>query len=267
MWATCCFVILLKGMKIRAVALFLIIVLSNILSSFAQDQVVRVAAASDLRFAMDSIVTLFQRTSASRVMVTYGSSGKLYEQVSNGAPFDMFFSADQSYPEMLWKNGVASESPVRYGKGRIVLWSKVVIPGKFDMDILLDPRIRRIAMANPQHAPYGRCAEETLRYFGLYDRVKGKLVIGENISQASQYVYTGAAEAGILALSLALSPPMKQMKGRYFVLPEESHTPLHQAYVVLKKAWGNKGAAAFRSYIDNKEAREVLRYFGFSVSP
>lgn len=226
---------------------------------------IRVAAASDLKFALDSVIYVFERTTAGKITVTYGSSGKLYEQISNGAPFDIFFSADRLYPEKLREAGQTIGEPRLYGTGRIVIWSAVVDPAELKMESLLQENIRRIAIANPQHAPYGKRAVEAMEHYGVYEQIKGKLVLGENISQASQYLYSGAAEVGIIALSLALSPPMKKLKGNYYEIPQESHLPLEQAFVVLTRGKNNALLSKFVLFLASDDAREIFQMFGFSI--
>src|ERR1700753_3210691 len=166
-----------------------------------QKNEVIVAAAPDLRFAMDSLIAIFGRQNPGiTVKVTYGSSGNFFEQIKNGAPFDLFFSADVDYPHQLNEQKLTLGSVYVYGTGQLVLWSKTLDPAKEKMNILLTPAVNKIAIANPAHAPYGKRAEESLHHYDLYDKVQSKLVIGENIAQTAQYAQTGAAEIGIIAL-------------------------------------------------------------------
>jgi molybdate transport system substrate-binding protein len=245
--------------------IFLLSLLSLITgANYAQRQPLLVAAASDLKFALDSVVIHFQRQHPSiTVDVVYGSSGKLYEQISHGAPYDIFFSADISYPQNLITKGFTSSDVVVYGTGRIVVWSRSLktVEGIHSIN---EPSVRKIAIANPQHAPYGRSAREALQHFGILDDVKGKLVYGENISQAAQFASTGAADVGILAMSLVLSPTMKKMNGRYWVIPESAHAPLEQGFVVLKGAQKKQAALQFRDFMITRTARDILAYYGFT---
>jgi molybdate transport system substrate-binding protein len=223
-----------------------------------------IAAASDLKFAMDSAIAVFKKTHPDlQVDVTYGSSGKLYEQITHSAPFDLFFSADIEYPLNLKKKGMASSEVYTYGVGRLVLWSKVIDPSTSGMTILQATSIRKIAIANPRHAPYGRRAEEVLRYYNIYNKVKSKLVYGENISQAAQFVTTGAADAGIVALSLALSPAMEKQNGKYYLIPENAHSPLEQGFVLVKNSRRNSHAIAFKDFMLTPTAAEILESYGF----
>lgn len=233
--------------------------------TFQRPQKIIIAAAADLKFAMDSIITAYKaQNSGADIEVAYGSSGKFFEQISNDAPFDIFFSADVDYPDKLKDKGLTIGNIKTYGIGQIVLWSKKNDPNKEQMNTLLDEGIIKIAVANPRHAPYGKRAEESLKYYKLYDKVKDKLVIGENISQTAQFVTTGAANIGIIALSLAVSPAMKNKGGKYYIIPEQSHTPLDQAYVLLKHSAGNLTATKFYNFISSPAAINILKYYGFS---
>ncbi|HWB93997.1 MAG TPA: molybdate ABC transporter substrate-binding protein [Puia sp.] len=223
-----------------------------------------VAAAADLRFAMDSLVAQFTRENPGiGIKVTYGSSGNFYEQIRNGAPFDLFFSADVDYPRQLKEqNKTLSEVHV-YGTGQLVLWSKTVDPARQQMNTLLDPHVTKIAIANPAHAPYGKRAVESLHYYKLYDKVKDKLVIGENIAQTAQYAQTGAAEVGVIALSLAVSPTMKKTGGKYWIIPAAAHQPLSQGFVLLQHSKGSIAAGKFALFCGSGQAAATLKYFGF----
>lgn len=228
-----------------------------------QRQEVLVAAAADLKFAMDSLVKVFSGGSGDvTIKLVYGSSGNFFEQISNDAPFDLFFSADLDYPQKLEQQHKTLSAIQTYGTGQIVLWSNKLDPAKEGMNSLLLPSVTHIAVANPAHAPYGRRAEESLKYYKLYDKVRGKLVIGENISQTAQFASTGAADIGIIALSLALSPQL-QKEGKYWLIPETSHQPLKQGYVLLQHAKDNKGAQKFATFIASAKARAILEHFGF----
>lgn len=228
-------------------------------------QKVSVAAASDLKFALDSIISVFQKQYPSeKIQVSYGSSGKFFEQIQYDAPFDLYFSADVSYPQKLKEQGLIISEVKTYGIGRVVIWSKRINPNIEKMNSLLDPKLNKIAIANPDHAPYGEKAKESMLYYKIYDKVKSKFVYGENISQTAQFVQLGAADIGIVALSLALSPTMKKAGGKYYVIPEKSHKPLEQGYVVLKHAKNNPNAVKFYNFIATPKAIAILTHFGFT---
>ena len=229
-----------------------------------QTKEVLVAAAADLKFAMDSLVTVFSRENPGVIVkVTYGSSGNFFQQIGNGAPFDLFFSADIDYPHQLQQQHQTLSDVQAYGMGQLVLWSKKLDPAVEGMNTLLNSAVTKIAIANPAHAPYGKRAEESLHYYKLYDKIKDKLVMGENIAQTAQYASSGAAEVGIIALSLALSPAMRQEGGKYWLIPAGSHQPLEQGYVLLLHSKGNPGAAAFADFFHSGKAAPVLQSFGF----
>ena len=246
--------------RIRTIAAIVFVLSTTLLH--AQDRIL-IAAASDLKFALDSVITAFKKTNPGKVDVTYGSSGKLFEQISNGAPFDVFFSADINYPKQLREKGLTTSEVYAYGVGRIVIWSKKIDPNKDEIKSLLAPSIRKIAIANPIHAPYGKRAEEALNYYKVYESVKGKLVYGENISQTAQFVTTGAADIGIVALSLALSPTMKKEGGKYYLIPETSHNRLEQGAVITRHGKGNALAITFMEFIKSNTANTILSHFGF----
>lgn len=226
---------------------------------------VLIAAAADLHFVMDSLVAAFIRTHPeAHIQVVYGSSGNFYEQIRNGAPFDLFFSADMEYPEKLHTDGKILGSVNPYGVGSLVLWSKTIDPALQGMHTLENPSLAKIAIANPAHAPYGKRAIESLRFYGIYDKVKDKLVMGENISEAAEFSVSGSAEMGMIALSLALSPALKQAGGKYWVVPAKSHRQLEQGYVLLLHAKGNRQAQIFYQFIGTPIALSILNQFGFS---
>lgn len=248
----------------RRVRLFLLFILFIPKASPAQSKEVLVAAAADLKFAMDSLIAAFSRTNPNiNIKVVYGSSGNFYQQISNDAPFDIFFSADIDYPQRL-KAANKTLGPVKlYGIGQLVLWSKALDPAKEKMHTLLNTTIKKIAIANPEHAPYGKRAEESLKHYQLYDRIKDKLVFGENIAQTAQYAQSGAADIGIIALSLALSPAMQQSGGKYWLIPADAHQSLQQGYALLDHAKNNESAEKFTTFFSSKTAATILKNFGF----
>lgn len=234
-------------------------------TAHGQKTEVVVAAAADLKFAMDSLVAVFSKRDPDLdIKVVYGSSGNFFQQIGNGAPFDLFFSADIDYPKQLTEKHLTLSVIHLYGTGQLVLWSKTIDPAIEKMNSLLNPAIKKIAIANPAHAPYGERAEEALRHYQLYDEIKDKLVMGENIAQAAQYAQSGAADIGIIALSLALSPAMQRSGGKYWLIPADSHRALEQGFVLLPHAKDNKGALQLMNFITTPEARAILKSFGFS---
>ena len=243
--------------------LYLVFVFSRL--SFAQE--ITVAAAADLQFAMQDIGEQFQKATGKNVKLIYGSSGNFFQQLQNGAPFDMFFSANLDYAKKLEAAGLTVPgSYYQYAKGKIVIW----VPKDSALDLssglqsLLDPKIKKIAVANPEHAPYGQAAVAAMKKEGIYDKIKDKLVLGENISQTASFVVSGAADVGIVALSLALSPNMKD-KGRYEEIPTNEYPPIEQASVILSSSKNKETAQQFLSFVKTPAIGETLRRYGFEV--
>jgi molybdate transport system substrate-binding protein len=241
----------------------LIFVFTVLLSLSAHAEKITVAAAADLKFAMDEIVTAFKKTNTSdEVEVTYGSSGKFNTQIQQGAPYDLYFSADIAFPRALAKAGLAASEVKPYAVGRIVLWSASMDASKMTLESLLDGKIAHIAIANPKHAPYGKRAEEALRSTNLWDKVETRLVYGESIAHAAQFIQTGNAQVGIIALSLAVNPELAK-KGSYWLIPDKLHQPLEQGFVITKRAENNALAKRFADYMGSQAVRTVMTKYGF----
>jgi molybdate transport system substrate-binding protein len=229
---------------------------------------VPVAAASDLKFALDEIALAFLRDTDLRVRPVYGSSGNFVRQIEQGAPFELFLSADEEFIFRLADKGLARDRGVLYGVGRIVLF----VPQGSPMDPASDLSGLRVALeqnpglrfaiANPEHAPYGRAAEQALRHAGLWELLRGRLVLGENVSQAAQFATSGNADGGIFAYSLALSPAVRG-RGRYSLIDASWHRPLRQRMALLRNA--TPAAARFYDYLQQRAAREILKRFGFTL--
>ena len=239
-------------------------------SARARGQEIAVAAAADLKFAMGELVANFEKQTGTKVNVTYGSSGNFFSQIQNGAPFDLFFSADVEYARKLEAGGLVEPGPLyNYAMGRIVIWMPQgvkVDPNAEGMNALLDAVIQKIAIANPAHAPYGRAAVAAMKKAGIYEKVEPKLVYGENISQAAQFAQSGNAQAGIIALSLAISPAMKD-SGKMWMIPAELHPPIEQAAVVVKSSQKKEAAKAFLEYIESAAGKAVMDKYGFATPP
>jgi molybdate transport system substrate-binding protein len=235
--------------------------------SYARAQFVKVAAAADLKFAMGELATQFEKQSGAKLDVTYGSSGNFLAQIQNGAPFDLFFSADSEYPKKLEAAGLTEPGTLReYAVGHIVIWTSrdsEINPAKEGWKCLLDQRVKKLAIANPEHAPYGHAAVAAMKKAGIYEQVKDKLVYGENISQAAEFVQSGNAQAGIVALSLAVSPAMKN--GNRWEIPADSYPPIKQAVVLLKASKNTDAARRFLDFVNGSQGREILQRFGFTV--
>jgi molybdate transport system substrate-binding protein len=228
---------------------------------------ITVAAASDLTYAMNEIAANFEKATGCTVRLSMGSSGNFLTQIENGAPFDVFFSADIAYPKTLEAEALAVPgSTYLYAIGKIVLWTRndSRVDVSKGLSALRGPTVKKISIANPEHAPYGRAAEEALRNAGIYDAVKDRLVLGENISQAAEFVESGNADAGILALSLVASPAMKG-KGRAWNIPENLYTPIQQGAVVVRAAANPEGARLFLDYIRMPATAALLERYGFAL--
>ena len=228
---------------------------------------IRVAAAADLQFALEELDAQFEKRAARRIDVVYGSSGNFFAQIQSGAPFDVFLSADMEYPRKLEAAGLAAPGTFfEYATGRIAIW----MPGDAKVDLsrlgwqaLRQPGVERIAIANPEHAPYGRAAVAALRNAGVYEQVRRRLVYGENIAQAAQFAASGSAQAGILALSLAISPAMRD--GQRWEIPADMHPPIEQGAVILKNASDKEGARAFMDFLKSDAGRKILESHGFAL--
>jgi molybdate transport system substrate-binding protein len=233
----------------------------------ASAEEITIAAASDLQAVFQEVSTQFQKQTGNTAKLTFGSSGNFFTQIQNGAPFDLYFSADIDYPKKLEAAGLAEPGTLyQYATGRIVLW----VPNESKLDLgqglkaLLDSSVKKVAIANPAHAPYGRAAVAALQHEKLYDQVSPKFVQGENISQTMQFVASGNADIGVVALSLAMSPAMKN-KGRYVEVPVETYPPIEQAAVVLKSSQKKKAAEQFLAFLRTKTIADLMRSYGFSV--
>ncbi len=227
-------------------------VLGGILGSPVQAGEISVAAAADLNFAFKEIVAEFEKKTGNMVKLSLGSSGNFFAQISNGAPLE---EAGLAEPGTLYM----------YAVGRIVVWVPKGSPidvASFGIKALQHPSIKRIAIANPKHAPYGRAAVAAMEHFKVHDAVKDKLVLGENISQTAQFVQTGGADIGIIALSLAVTPAMKE-SGSYWEVPLEAYPRLEQGAVVLKATKDVKTARSFLDFIKGPEGAAVFKRYGF----
>lgn len=233
----------------------------------ASAQQLTVAAAADLHPAVEKIAQGFQEQSGIQLRISYGSSGNFYQQLQNGAPFDVFLSANVEYPKKLESAGlVASGTYYEFARGSIVL----LVPSRSKLNLsqglhgLLSPEVKKIAIADPGHAPYGQAAVAALKSEGLFGQVSPKLVTGENISQAASFVLSGAADAGIIAKSLAFAPAA-QSKVRFVDVPAGDYPPLLQAMVVLKSSKNSEAAGKFEAYMRSKQARAILEQYGFGI--
>lgn len=233
----------------------------------AAAQSLTVAAASDLQTVLPEIARRFERETKIPVKTIFGSSGNFFAQIQNGAPFDLFFSADVEYPGRLDDQGLAVRGSLyEYAVGRIVLWTRKDsgVDVSLGFGILASPRVRRIAIANPEHAPYGRAAVAALQHENLYAELQRKLVLGENVSQAAQFVQSGNADAGIIALSLAMSPPLRNA-GTMYQIPDDWYRPIIQEALILQSSRQQEAAKQFLAFLRRPEIARILEQAGFAV--
>ena len=242
----------------KTVFIFLIMALSISL----QAQTIKIAAAANLRYILDEVKDKYAVINPkANIVINLGSSGALFQQITNGADFDLFMAADKSFPDKLKAQGIVSGEVKTYAFGKLVIWSNSVDVSK-GPDILTDKSVKRIAIAKPELAPYGDRAVQCLKYYNLFDKLKDKIVYADNIAQAAQFAQTGNAEIGFLALALAMAP---DMKGTYFLLDTKSYKPVEQAMVLIK-GWESKPEAArFMKFILSAECKPVFEKYGFIV--
>lgn len=239
--------------------------LGQVNASYAQEPPL-VAAAADLQFALAEVAQIFEKENGAAVKLVFGSSGNFARQIRQGAPFQLYLSADEDYVLELARDGFTKDEGTLYAIGRIVLKVPTGSPLEPDGTLedlaraLRDGRLKRFAIANPEHAPYGKRAEEALRHKGIWEEIKPFLVYGENVSQAAQFATSGNAQGGIIALSLALSPKLKAL-GKHALIPAEWHAPLRQRMVLLKNA--TPIAERFYAYLQEEPARAIFRRYGF----
>ena len=242
------------------------VIMMACLSPLAADaETLTVAAAADLTFAFKEVAAQFQQQSTDQLRISFGSSGNFFSQIKNGAPFDVFFAADVQYPQKLAAAGLIEPGTIyEYAAGKIVIW--VPAASKLDLtrglNVLLDPGMHKIAIANPEHAPYGRAAVAALQHDGIYDRVKARVVMGEDISQTAQFVESGNADAGILALSLAFAPPMRE-RGRFVIIPPDTYPPIIQAGCVIRATQHLELAKRFLEFMKQPATVATMEKYGF----
>ncbi|WP_299795659.1 molybdate ABC transporter substrate-binding protein [uncultured Shewanella sp.] len=245
-----------------------VLVLFSSLNAQAASDVPAIAAASNIKFALDEIAKRFTEETGERVRISYGSSGNFVAQIKHGAPFQLFMSADEKYIHQLASSGAAIDDGVLYAVGRLAIAAPKSSPLELDSDLnglksmLSAGKLQRFAIANPEHAPYGERARELLQGMGLWESIEPKLIYGENVSQAAQFAVSGSTQGGIVALSLAMAPQFQRM-GHYQALPAELHAPLHQRMVLTDKAGAT--AKAFYAYLQTDSARQIFIEFGFGL--
>lgn len=256
-------------MRDRILLCALLVASANCQQRRAPSHTLSIAAAADLQFALEDVSHAFQVEHPGLTpRIAYGSSGNFYAQIRNHAPFDLFLSADLEYARHLADEGLAvPHTMFPYAVGRLAVWvpsSSTLDVEQLQMKIFDDPSVRHVAIANPQHAPYGRAAEAALHHFGIYEEVSPKLVLAENIAQTLQFVQSGAAEVGIVALSLVLAPNVRG-QGRYWEVPLDAYPRLYQGGVILNRAAESEPAAEFETFLTGEKGRAILSRYGFSL--
>lgn len=240
----------------------ILLILLTALSISAQAQTVRIAAAGNLRFILDEIKAKYASVNPkANITVNLGSSGALFQQITNGANFDIFMAADKIYPDKLKAQGIVAGEVKTYAFGKLVIWSNTVDVSK-GLNILSDKSVNKIAIAKPDVAPYGNRAIECLKFYNLFDKLKSKIVYADNIAQAAQFAQTGNAEIGFIALALAMAP---DMKGSYYVLDTKSYKPVEQAMVLVKNWQSNPEAAKFMKFVLSATCKPIFEKYGFIV--
>ncbi|WP_019674489.1 molybdate ABC transporter substrate-binding protein [Arsukibacterium perlucidum] len=250
------------------IRILLMLCLISILPTYASEknanEKLTIAAASDLRYALDEVISLFHRHQPDTdISVVYGSSGKISTQIRHGAPYDVFFSADITFPTQLYNDGLTATAPQPYALGHLVLWSPKQNMTGIALGQLANMNFNRLAIAQPAHAPYGQRAKEALQAVGVWSAVEAKLVYGENIAQTAQMAQSGGADLAIIALSLAKFPELA--KHGYQLIPAELHQPLSQAYVITRHGASNRSAQQFTAFMTNKDVLAIMQTYGFEL--
>jgi len=242
----------------------LVIIIALFVAIATQAQTVKIAAAADMKYIMPEFVANYKaQNPKTNIEVSYGSSGLFFQQISNGASFDLYYSADISYPKKLKELGLISGNVITYAFGTLVLYSSTIDISK-GIEVLKHPAIQKIAIANPQHSPYGKRAEECLKFYSMYEAVKGKLVLGDNITQTAQFAITGNADVALIALAIAMAPELK-CKGKYIALYTKSYSPVEQACVQIKGRQTNPEAVKFMKYVLSADCKPIFEKYGFIV--
>jgi molybdate transport system substrate-binding protein len=244
----------------------LFLLLSVILASCSKpsDKIV-VATAANVQYVMKEIQKEFEKETGEEIQIVVGSSGKLTAQIREGAPFDVFVSADTKYPQEIFKNGGSDEEPKIYATGSLVLWAKDIPETELSTAILSTEKVKKIAIPNPRNAPYGEAAIEVLKAQNLFEKTEKKLVYGESIAQTAQYISTGSVEAGFNALSIVLSPEMKN-KGHYIIIDSTLHKPIQQAAILLKHSNASpkkESSQKFYNFLYSNKAKQIFKKYGY----
>ena len=254
-------------MKCVLIVLVFLFTLSFNADAFAQKQII-IAAAANVQYAMNELKAEFKRETGINVSVVIGSSGQLTAQIREGAPFDIFISADMKYPMSLFTDKDAVDSPKVYAEGSLVIWTmRKGIRFDRQLDLLLSNKISKIAAANPRTAPYGIASIEAMKHLGIYEKIKNKLIFGESIASVNQFIYSKTVEAGFTSKSVVLSPKMKG-KGKWMEVDHDAYEPIKQGCVILKYGYDNhkKESRKFYDFLFSAKAKSILSNFGYIVN-
>ena len=226
---------------------------------------VNVAAAANLRYVLEEIKTAYlKQNPKAKVNLTFGASGTLVQQIQNGASFDFFMAADNEFPLKLKEKGLTTGPMSTYAFGKLAIYSTSLDVDKLGLEALKSPSVKKIAIANPETAPYGERSVELLKSQKLYDGLKSKIVFGENISQTAQFAFTGNVEIGFIALSLALAPDMDK-KGSYYIVPQPLYKPIEQACILIKTPVLNTVAAKFKKFVLSAATKAIWEKWGYKT--
>jgi molybdate transport system substrate-binding protein len=256
-----CFLSLFQYTGMKKIVLFVIFTVQ--LNSFLWAQKVTVVVAANAQYAMKEVEKQYEKETGKEIELIIGSSGKLTAQIREGAPFDIFLSADMEYPQILFKEGFAVSEPRIYGYGSLVLWTMKAL-SLSNINILLSPEIKTVAIANPKVAPYGVAAVAVMNYYKIYEKIESRLVYGESISQTSQYINSKTADIGFTAKSVVLSPEM-QGQGKWIEIDKKAYQPIAQGAILLKSSKERNGAEAelFYNYLYSNKAKKVFEKYGY----
>ena len=245
----------------RVIISFAILVATLSLSA----QKVNVAAAANLRYVLEEIKTAYvKQHPKAKVNLTFGASGMLVQQIQNGASFDFFMAADNEFPVKLKDKGLTTGAMSTYAFGKLAIYSTSLDVEKLGLGVLKNPSVKKIAIANPETAPYGERSIELLKSQKLYESLKSKIVLGENISQTAQFAFTGNVEIGFIALSLAMAPEMTG-KGNYYIIPQNLYKPIEQACILIKTPVLNTEASRFRKFVLSASTKVIWEKWGYGI--
>jgi len=244
----------------------LIISLAILLATITMSaQKVNIAAAANLKYVLEEIKTAYvKQNPKAKVNLTFGASGMLVQQILNGAAFDFFMAADNEFPLKLKDKGLTTGAMSTYAFGKLVIYSSTLEVAKKGLDALKNPSVKKIAIANPETATYGTRSVELLKSMKLYDQLKAKIVIGENITQTAQFAYTGNAEIGFIALSLVLAPEMAG-SGKYYIISPKQYSPIEQACILIKTPVLNTEAAKFKKFVLSAATKSIWEKYGYGT--